>query len=370
MSNSETNINSAYQKLLDSNELHEDSIQNNIVQHFSRLQNELLNKKQQSFFGSIFKRSNNQKHIKGIYLHGGVGRGKTFLMDLFFNTTKIKKKHRVHFHAFMLDVHSQLYQRRDGKIEMLYNKDSAILDYAEHIAKEYRLLCFDELHVKDITDAMILSRLFSKLIELGVVVVFTSNFDVDDLYKNGLQRELFLPFIALIKQNLNIIHMQSDKDYRLNLAWAEGTWCTPLTEDTNKKLEDIFDVLTAGKEKQDRLVSVKGREITAYQSTNEVAKFDFSELCVKARGAVDYLELCRHFDTIVLTNVPRLNDELRNETRRFMILIDTLYEKKKHLIVSAETELSQLYAGKENSFEFDRTLSRLQEMQSKEYWEN
>lgn len=368
-------IKTAYQALIDSDAIHKDEKQAALVEVFYNLQTQILNGAPQARgvfdkFTRFFKPQTQKPETKqGLYLYGGVGRGKSFLMDLFFETLPVKNKTRVHFHDFMLKTHDALHKRRQQREKMQYHKNDVLMDYAAMLAQDSRVICFDEIHVKDITDAMILGRLFTALLNEGVYVVFTSNFPVDDLYKDGLQRDLFLPFLDVLKKNLDIAHIQSDKDYRLNRAYEEGTWFHPLTPEAQDKMRVVFSELTAGKEQKTQTVSVKGREIVVKQAAGKVAWFDFKDLCEQPRGAADYLALSAHFDTILLANIPQLNDKMRNETRRFIILIDTLYECGTYLIVSAAEDLHRLYEGEQNAFEFQRTVSRLTEMQSQSYWQ-
>ena len=370
------NIQDAYDKQIEAGVIKPDPAQADIVTRLQALQQAICTerKEETSFLQKLTsflqKEGLNTEGRRGLYLYGGVGRGKTFLMDLFFETIDIQKKTRVHFHDFMLKTHDALHKRRENPSLMHHHKNDVLMDYAAELAQSNKLLCFDEMHVKDITDAMILGRLFTALLQEGIYVVFTSNFPVNDLYKNGLQRDLFLPFLEMLNKNLDVVEIRSDKDYRLNRAYEEGTWFMPLTPESQDKMRHVFNELIAGKEKQDRHIQVKGRDIHVKDSAGRVAWFDFAELCEQPRGASDYLTLCDHFDILLLANVPELNDKMRNETRRFIILIDTLYERGVNIVVSAERDISELYNGKENAFEFDRTISRLTEMQSKSYWKD
>lgn len=367
-----TGIDAAYTTLLQDGTIHADAVQQQIVKKLAVLQKQLTEgAAETSFFGRLLSgfQKNAATEKQGIYLYGGVGRGKTFLMDLFFKTVQVKDKTRIHFHDFMLTTHDALHDRRRGRKTMRFHKNDILADYAAELAENSRLICFDELYVRDIADAMILGRLFTALFAQGVGIVFTSNFPPDDLYRDGLQRGLFLPFIALLKERLEILHLSSERDYRLNRAFNEGTWFAPLSPAAQEKMHSVFAALTDGKPKEKRVVKVKSREITVHDCAGRAAWFTFAELCEQPRGAADYLALAENFDTILLADVPQLTDKKRNETRRFMTLIDTLYEKGVKLAVSAETALDSLYDGSENAFEFQRTQSRLAEMQSESYWQ-
>lgn len=365
-----TCMDAAYTDLLEKGVLHADTAQQRVVKQLAALQKQLAEgRSEDSFFGRLFSRREKITAKQGVYLYGGVGRGKTLLMDLFFKTVPVREKTRLHFHDFMLKTHDALHERRRGGKIMRHHKNDILADYAAELAQNSRLICFDELYVRDIADAMILGRLFTALFAQGVAVVFTSNFPPDDLYKDGLQRGLFLPFIALLKERLEILHLSAARDYRLDRAFHEGTWFAPLSPDAQEKMHTVFAALTEGKTREKRIIKVKSREMAVNDCAGRAAWFNFAELCEQPRGAADYLALAENFDTILLADVPQLTDKKRNETRRFMTLIDTLYEKRVRLAVSAETGIDRLYNGTENAFEFRRTQSRLMEMQSESYWQ-
>ncbi len=361
-----------YKNLVTDGKIHFDQKQFAIVKEFSDLQAKIVknNNKSSNLFTSLFKKQKINLYPQGIYLHGSVGRGKSFLMDLFFDEINIKNKKREHFHKFMLATHQELHKRRKGLVSQKYNKESAIIDYADTIADKYKLLCLDEMHIKDITDAMILGRLFTRLLDTGVFVVFTSNFDVDDLYEGGLQRELFLPFIELLKNRLKIAHLQSDKDYRLDRAWREGVWFSPITDKNKGKFNHVFKTLSKNAPTKDIELTIGSRKLIAKNSVENIARFDFETLFIEARGASDYLEISNIFDIVFIENLPQLTDNIRNETRRFITFIDTAYENKTKLVILSDICLDKLYLKGENEFEFQRSLSRLREMQSKDYWED
>jgi cell division protein ZapE len=302
---------------------------------------------------------------QGLYIYGPVGRGKSMLMDLFFEHAEVAKKRRVHFHQFMIEVHDAVHAWRQDA-----NKKSErdpLPQIAEKIAAETWLLCFDEFLVTNIADAMILGRLFTALFQNGVVVVTTSNFAPDDLYKNGLQRARFLPFIELLKQRLDCLELASPTDYRLARLKAMRVYHAPLGPAAASTLQRVYQDLTAGAETASEEITVKGRIVPVPRTARGVAWFSFDQLCTQPLGAEDYIAISRRYHTLVLEGVPRLTEDRRNEAKRFMTLIDTLYEYKVKLVMSAATPPHDLYAGPTHSFEFERTISRLMEMQSNDY---
>ncbi len=302
---------------------------------------------------------------KGYYFHGGVGRGKSMLMDLFFASVEGVPKRRVHFHAFMLEVHDFLHATRTGKERI----DGALLACADKIAAESRLLCFDEFQVRDVADAMILGRLFTALFERGVTMVVTSNVAPDDLYADGLQRDRFLPFIALLKERLHVFSFAGDVDYRLNRLMDAQLYFWPDDDRARSELERLFGLVADGEEGSAMDIAVKGRTIHVPRAVREVAAFTFAELCEKPKSALDYLELAKRFRVFVLSGVPAMTDEKRDAALRFVTLIDALYESHARLIVSAAVAPENLYQGETHAGVFARTVSRLMEMQSRTYRE-
>jgi len=299
---------------------------------------------------------------QGLYIYGDVGTGKSMVMDLFFETAPVERKRRVHFHSFMQEVHSRMNDFRKGK-----NKDDPIPALAKTVAEEAWLLCFDEFVVDNITDAMILGRLFEELFEHDVVVVTTSNRYPGDLYKDGLQRERFLPFIDLIKNKLDVLELDGGYDYRMNRIKGEEVYLWPLGPEADEHIERCFNLLRGdGKAKPDYLI-VKGRRIDFPFVAGGAARITFNGLCDVALGPADYLEIAVQFHTLILENIPRLGPESRDKAKRFVTLIDALYEHKVNLVCSAEVASEDLYPAGDGSFEFHRTVSRLNEMQSAEY---
>ncbi len=295
---------------------------------------------------------------KGLYLWGGVGRGKSMLMDLFFAAAPTKAKRRVHFHAFMQEVQQGLEDARKAGAR------DAILPVAEKIASEIRLLCFDEMQISDIADAMIVGRLFEQLFEDGVVVVTTSNRHPDDLYKNGLNRQLFLPFIALLKERMEIHELTSGNDYRMGRLAEADTYFTPAGAEARMAIDTLFERLSGDAAPETLVLKIKGREVELPAYANGVARATFWDLCARPLGPADYLALAEAVRVLILEDVPRLSSENYNEARRFVTLIDALYEAKTGLVMSAADTPERLYIEGEGSFEFERTASRLREMQS------
>ncbi len=302
----------------------------------------------------------------GLYIYGGVGRGKSMLMDLFHDEALIAHKRRVHFHEFMIEIHAGLHEwRQQDKADR--ETDDPIVPIADKLAEEAWPLCFDEFHVVDITDAMILSRLFEALFARGIVVVATSNFAPDMLYKDGLNRELFLPFIELIKQKLDILHLASPTDYRHERLMGMQVYLSPLGPKATAALEKDYGELTEGAASIAEEIEVMGRTLPVSRTARGVAWFSFAELCEQPLGAGDYIAIAERYHTIVLDGVPKLPESRRNEAKRFMLLIDELYEHKTNLVMAADTVPHELNTEGRHAFEFERAVSRLMEMQSMEY---
>jgi cell division protein ZapE len=303
----------------------------------------------------------------GVYLWGGVGRGKSMLMDLAFDHLEVAPKRRVHFHAFMLETHQRLRLARESE------EGDPIEQVATQIAHDTKLLCFDEMIVTNPPDAMILSRLFGRLLELGVRVVTTSNRPPGDLYKDGLNRELFLPFIRLIESRMEVIEVNGPTDYRLDRLAGVQVWHVPNGAEATAKLSEAFfkltdyDVADRAKVPTEELDVGGGRKLHVPKSLKGVAVFSFKRLCGEARGASDYLAIAQRFHTVIIVGVPIMGPEKRNEAARFVTLIDALYEHGVKLLAAADAEPEALYPSGHGSFEFQRTASRLEEMRSAEY---
>ena len=304
---------------------------------------------------------------RGLYLWGGVGRGKSMLMDLFFDSVQIQRKRRAHFHEFMLDIHARL------KVEREKEKGDPIPPVVAALADEARLLCFDEMVVNNMADAAIMSRLFTGLIAAGVTVVTTSNRRPDDLYKDGLNRQLFLPFIALIKDRLDIFALDGPTDYRRDRLGNAKTWLVPNGAEATAALSETFFRMTDyPPEDRAHVPSLEldvggGRMLHVPKALKGVAVFSFKRLCAEARGASDYLAIARRFHTVLMVGIPVLGPHNRNEAARFVTLIDALYEYRVKFLASADAGPDQLYPIGDGRFEFDRTVSRLMEMQSEDY---
>ena len=303
----------------------------------------------------------------GAYLWGGVGRGKSMLMDLAFETIGHAPKRRVHFHEFMLEVHERL------RAERVKEEGDPIPPVAAAIAEEARLLCFDEMVVNNAADAMILSRLFAQLLEAGVTMITTSNRPPSDLYLGGLNRELFLPFIALIEERLEVVPLNGPVDYRLERLGGMPTWYVPNGPEASAALAKAFFRLTdhpvedRAKVPSEELALPGGRSLHVPKSLKGVAVFSFRRLCGEPRGAADYLAVARRYHTVIMVGIPRMGPENRNEAARFVTLIDALYEHKVKLLAAADAEPNDLYVAGDGAFEFERTASRLIEMRSQEY---
>src|SRR5450432_2428171 len=295
---------------------------------------------------------------RGVYLWGGVGRGKSFLMDAFYAAVPLRRKTRVHFHAFMKGVHDEL--------RTLKNTVDPLAAVAGRIARRHRLVCFDEFHVSDVADAMILGRLLSALFERGVVFVMTSNYRPDDLYPNGLQRQHLLPTIALMKERLDVMEIDGGTDYRLRELEQVSCYYVKATGTADAELGSLFDRMRPGPDEDPRLV-VEGRTIKAMRRAGGVVWFGFSTLCEGPRSQVDYLELARRFAVIIVSDVPRLSADMGNAARRFSWLVDVLYDHRVKLLLSAAVPAEELYLAGPNSQEFPRTVSRLIEMRTHEY---
>lgn len=362
-----TGLVARYEALVASGELRPDAEQAAAAERLEILQRDL---EKTDIGGGFFSKLLRKKKEtpRGIYMWGGVGRGKSMLMDLFHDSLKIAEKRRVHFHAFMLEVHALLREERRKET------GDPIPPVAAAIARDLRCLAFDEMVVNNSADAMIMSRLFTALIvDQGVTIVTTSNRAPSDLYKDGLNREHFLPFIDLIRRELDVLTLNGPVDYRLQRLGGIATWHIPLGAAATAQVREAFFRLTDySPEDADHVPSAEievegGRTLFVPKSLKGVAVFSFKRLCGEARGAADYLALAQTYHTVILVGIPRMGSENRNEAARFVTLIDALYEHKVKLFVTAETWPDDLYEQGDGRFEFDRTISRLTEMQSADY---
>ncbi|MEJ0022412.1 MAG: cell division protein ZapE [Alphaproteobacteria bacterium] len=304
------------------------------------------------------------KPPRGLYIWGAVGRGKSMLMDLFFEYAPVRKKQRVHFHEFMQARHA--FMRR-ARAERDREQDDLIADMAKEVAEDARLLCFDEIQISDIADAMILGRLFEQLFARNVVIVATGNRPPDDFYKNGINRQLFLPFIDLFKDKLDIFELKAERDFRLERLMAAPVYYTPLGPAARHAMDDAWVRLTHGAKPKATAFDVQGRRVEAPRTAAGCARFTFAELCEQPLGPADYLELAARFNTILIDDIPLLTPDRKESAARLRILIDALYEAKAKLVCSAAAEPAALYPAGAQSFEFERTASRLMEMRSKDY---
>ena len=369
-----------YREMIECGELREDVVQAHIVDKFQTLHMVLLrgqSEKEKGLFGKIFGEKPKFDRSRGLYIHGDVGRGKSMLMDLFYSLAPIKEKRRVHFHAFMLEIHQTIHSWRYSSSKERIEKfgtdgDDPIPPLAAQIARSSRLLCFDEFQVTDVTDAMILGRLFGELFGQGVVLVLTSNRIPDDLYKDGLNRGLFLPTIDLIKENLDIEPLDGPTDYRLERMKGMETYHHPIGDKATQELSNSFWRLT-DHEVDDRTevgpeeLEVQGRKLHIPVASRGVAVVSFKKMCGAALGSADYLAIAWKYHTVIMVGIPKLGPENRNEAKRFVTLIDALYENHVKFLCSAAAAPDELYLEGHGHFEFQRTVSRLMEMQSQEY---
>ena len=323
-----------------------------------------------SALGWLFQRKAPKREaIRGLYVHGEVGRGKTMLMDLFFEVSRVQKKRRAHFHAFMADVQDRIHRARGDILAGRIKGDDPIQPVAAAIAEETRLLCFDEFAVYDIADAMILGRLFEKLFEAGVVVVATSNVAPQNLYAGGLNRALFLPFVALLQTHVDVEVLSAATDYRMEKTDTDEVWTMPLGPETDLAMEEAWFRLTDHRGGIREEIPFRGRTIVVPQADAGRARFDFVDLCDRPLAAADYLQIARRYHTVMIERIPILGAEKRNAAKRLINLVDALYDCRVKIIASAAAGPDALWAGSDGTetFEFARTVSRLTEMRSEEY---
>ncbi|WP_438721655.1 cell division protein ZapE [Bartonella rochalimae] len=374
-------VSARYEELVSKGDISFDSAQRDLTKHFDYLLQEISAQKisRPWTFWRFFKkqthshasnRCGTDNFVQGLYIYGEVGRGKTMLMDLFFCCLPEGNKKRAHFNDFMADVHERIDAHRQAFKHAKSKQNDPILAVAEDLAREAHVLCFDEFTVTDIADAMVLGRLITALFNQGVIFVATSNVAPDNLYYNGLNRELFMPFIQILKKHVCVINLDAKTDYRLEKSNPQHVYITPLGQAADENMDQAWTFVLRGQKETSDDLSVKGRSIHIPRFRDGCARFDYRDLCIKPLAAADYLALAEHFHTIFIDHVPVMDDAHRNETKRFILLIDVLYERNIRLFMSAEAELGQLYKGRAQTietFEFQRTQSRLFEMQSQDY---
>lgn len=351
-------IRTAYQQAVERHGLQADDGQLAVVEQLASLQQRLAERQPSgNWFSRLVGRAPAAQ--RGIYLWGGVGRGKTFLMDLFFSTLDVDRKKRIHFHRMMRDVHDRL--------NAISDVEDPLAIVAADIAAETRVLCFDEFYVSDIGDAMILGRLLDGLFERGVTLVATSNAHPRDLYRDGLQRSRFIPAIEALEAHTEVIELDGGIDYRLRMFEKAGTYFVPGGADADEKLGDYFDRISSGSVGEHESIDVLGRPVRARRYAKGIAWFEFDAICGGPRSQDDYIELARWYPTVIVSNVPFLTRKNENAARRFVALVDEFYDRKVKLVISAAAAADSLYQGKLLAFEFQRTTSRLIEMQAAEY---
>jgi cell division protein ZapE len=360
-----------YQALVSSGAIEPDAAQAEAAEAFADLEQRLARYKpvrKQGLLGRLFA-DKDEAPPRGLYIHGEVGRGKTMLMDMFFQQSPVEHKRRAHFHEFMAEVHERIFGLRQNIARGEIADGDVIALTAAAIFDQAWLLCFDEFHVTDIADAMILGRLFSKLFELGTVVVATSNVAPDDLYKGGLNRALFLPFIAQISEHMDVRRLDARTDFRLEKLAGVKMWLVPADATADAALDQAWVRMTGNAPCKPRDISIKGRILHVPCSAHGVARFSFTDICEKPLAASDYLRLARDYHTILIDHIPVMDYAERNAAKRFIALIDTLYDNAVKLLASAQADPVSLYVASEGNEanEFKRTSSRLIEMSSESY---
>lgn len=364
-----------YDHLVEGDDLQHDVAQETVADELDRLIERISARRlesKSSALGWLFARRNAAREpIKGLYIHGSVGRGKTMLMDLFFELVPVRRKRRAHFNDFMADVHERIHAHRTARRNGETKDDDPIPPVAAELARQAWVLCFDEFSVTDITDAMILSRLFSALFEKGVVLVATSNVPPDDLYRDGLNRQLFLPFVDILKCHTNVLTLDARTDYRLEKLDRMPVYMSPLDMRSRQQMNDAWATAIEGMRESAEELTVKGRSVDVPRAAKGAARFGFADLCAKPLGARDYLAISARYHTVFIDDIPAMDAKARNEAKRFILLIDTLYDNRNRIVVSAACPPDGLYSGTSGSeaFEFERTASRLIEMQSQDYLE-
>ena len=363
-------LDAAYAARLDAGELRPDPAQAAGLAALARLEADLLETSGANRLTALFRKP---RSLRGVYLWGPVGRGKSMLMDLFVETAPVAKTRRTHFHVFMGEIHRLIAEWRSGDAAARrarfgqHRGDDPIPPVADVVAREALLLCFDEFQVTDIADAMILGRLFEALFARGVTLVATSNRRPQELYKDGINRQLFLPFIELLQSRLEIVTVAGGHDYRLDRLRAAGTWFSPADPDNRRSFEALWRDMLGGEGETGETLEVLGRRITLPHAYGGLVRASFASLCAVALGPNDYVALAARFHTLFLEDVPRLTPDRREAARRFVILIDALYEAHTRLIVLAQGQPAELYPAGDGAFEFERTASRLEEMRSQDW---
>ena len=354
------NIREAYEESLHRDGHVKDSAQLDVIARFEDLQARLLAQRpRKGGLRTMFFRSEPREIVRGLYIWGGVGRGKTLLMDLFFEHLPIEQKRRIHFHRMMHDVHKRM--------KTLSFVEDPLDKIAASIAQDTRVLCFDEFFVSDIGDAMILGRLLEGLFSRGVTLVTTSNARPDDLYREGLQRQRFLPAIGLLNSYTDVINMDGGTDYRLRILQKAGTYLTPDDDKAAERLNYFFNETASTQVATDIDLDINGRDIRARRCAKGIAWFRFTDICDGPRSQADYIEIARWYPSVIISGVPQFDALRDDQARRFISLVDEFYDRRVKLILSADVDVADLYTGSRLSFEFSRTLSRLIEMQSTEY---
>jgi cell division protein ZapE len=367
-----TSVRTAYRERLAAGEIKPDAAQEAALAALSRLEGD-LNDAAEPTFRSLFRRA--PAGVRGVYLWGPVGRGKSMLMDLFFDSAPVEKKRRAHFHEFMAQVHAHIDAWRKGDAAARKARfgqargDDPIVPTAELIAEDARLLCFDELQVTDIADAMILGRLFEALFARGVTLVATSNRPPDDLYKDGINRQLFLPFIEMLKERMELVGVRGPVDFRLDRLRAGRVWFSPIDPDNERQFELLWADMLDGAPETGATVEVLGRKLYLPRACGGLLRASFASLCLQALGPRDYLAIAERFHTVFLEDIPKLTSARRDAARRFVTLIDAFYEADAKLVALAAAEPDGLYPEGDGAFEFERTASRLHEMRSQTYLE-
>ncbi|MBR1091541.1 AFG1 family ATPase [Bradyrhizobium manausense] len=372
LSTQNSSFSEAYQTRIASGAIEPDAAQAEVAEAYAALDLRLANyspRRKQGLLARLFSNGDKDGAPHGLYVHGEVGRGKTMLMDLFFQHSNVEHKRRAHFHEFMADVHERIYDYRQSIARGQIPDGDVIALTAHAIFEESWLLCFDEFHVTDIADAMILGRLFAKLFELGTVVVATSNVAPEDLYKGGLNRALFLPFIKQITDHMDVRRLDARTDFRLEKLQGVPMWLTPADGDADAALDKAWVKMTGNARCKSRDILIKGRTLHVPCSAHGVARFAFADLCERPLGASDYLRLAHDYHTILVDHIPVMDLSQRNAAKRFITLIDTLYDNAVKLMASADANPISLYLAHEGTeaMEFKRTSSRLIEMSSESY---